>query len=161
MVIQGVTDPEKSIREAMHRRKKIYWEAPTNIVLASKCLFHTDCQGIKNAVEVWWILLSILEYKKLFKWLRFFCNWKKVQCRSFSRSIRREQTNSGKLCSAFRGTKICVAGYKQKDKIIQKNYFFSMPSNQSPHMAQYLGMYILNIRLSMMSFVKTYINYLK
>lgn len=49
----------------------------------------------------------------------------------------------------------------RKTKSFRRAIFFSMPSNQSPHMAQYLGMHILNIRLSMMSFVKTCINYLK
>lgn len=49
----------------------------------------------------------------------------------------------------------------RKTKSFRRTNFFSMPSNQSPQMAQYLGMYILNIQLSMMSFVNTCINYLK
>jgi len=56
VIIKGVTDPEKSIREAMHRKEENkFCEIPTNIILSSKCLFDIDSQELSMQYKQWWI----------------------------------------------------------------------------------------------------------
>lgn len=120
------------------RRKKKLWNTCQYHINKQKSIWHF-LSVIKTTVKPLCgrFQFSILEYEKLFKWLRWSWNWK-CKAQADSRCIWTEWIKSGELYNEFRGTKgtiqvTCIETktFKQRDNKQQQNKLTNKQTKRS------------------------------